>query len=68
MIPAIDKKGNTVGWLRQSGSKWIGYMTKDDALANRYPVGFGSQEDALHGISQILSEIRAEHAFERRYA
>jgi hypothetical protein len=67
-IIAITDGQRIVGYIRPLGEDWCGYMTKDDALNRRYPVGLGTKDDATAGIARILAEIRAEQAFERRYA
>jgi hypothetical protein len=67
MIP-VERKGQTVGYLVKAGDEWVGYMSKADAEACRYPVGIGTKAEAMKGISAILAEMRAEQAFERRYA
>jgi hypothetical protein len=67
-IIAIEGSGRIVGYIRPLGDDWCGYMSKDDALNRRYPVGLGTEQDAINGIARILAECRAEQSFESRYA
>jgi hypothetical protein len=67
-ITPVNLDGKAIGYIVKRGDEWYGYMSKADAEAYRYCVGIGTKRDAMRGIAVIVAEMKAEQAFERRYA